>query len=428
MAKLWILLAIWAFYEPVAWSAPKPPYGPIARIQSKEINESSGIVASRRHPGIFWTHNDSGDRARIFAIRADGSLVATFEVEGAKAVDWEDIAMDREGFLFIADTGNNNLNRTDLTIYKVAEPESLEAPQKPLKILERISVAYAEGAFDCEALCFNAHNQPMLITKYPRPGAIYVLQDHQWERTQVLSLVAGFVTGADRHSDGRLALSTYEGVYLLGQTSKGAWQIEQHILSTMKQCEAVCWTGEDLLMTNEQRELYRLNPKHFAQEDVYLPTTHVWTPLTSLVATLVSDQDKPTPFHVKVSALNNGDGHIQLHLEPGKNEKGALLLMFSNDNSTKRLEANTSDVCLVVEWDKTSTKSLWQQWAPDPSPPTVKVETDIQDHTLKVVIPSEFYRQQKALGVAAQIGKLKYGWPFAFRNVVARPYVWGRAP
>ncbi|RYG42513.1 hypothetical protein EON79_18735, partial [bacterium] len=48
---------------------------PIARIALPVIDEGSGIVASRRYPGVFWTHNDSGDAARFFAIKADGTAV-----------------------------------------------------------------------------------------------------------------------------------------------------------------------------------------------------------------------------------------------------------------------------------------------------------------------------------------------------------------
>jgi hypothetical protein len=36
-------------------------------------------VASKRNPGILWTHNDSGDRARVFAVRAsDGNVAGAY--------------------------------------------------------------------------------------------------------------------------------------------------------------------------------------------------------------------------------------------------------------------------------------------------------------------------------------------------------------
>ena len=31
-----------------------------------ELRESSGLGISRTRPGVFWTHNDSGDRPRLY--------------------------------------------------------------------------------------------------------------------------------------------------------------------------------------------------------------------------------------------------------------------------------------------------------------------------------------------------------------------------
>src|SRR5262249_52828794 len=35
------------------------PMRPVGRLEHPAICEASGIVKSRRHPGIFWVHNDS---------------------------------------------------------------------------------------------------------------------------------------------------------------------------------------------------------------------------------------------------------------------------------------------------------------------------------------------------------------------------------
>src|SRR4051812_49706568 len=77
----------------------------IARISDRRISEASGIVASRRFQGVYWTHND-GDDNRLFAIRRDGSVIGCAKVD-ANLHDWEDIAIDDDGNLYIADTGNN---------------------------------------------------------------------------------------------------------------------------------------------------------------------------------------------------------------------------------------------------------------------------------------------------------------------------------
>ena len=41
---------------------------PYRTIEFKRINESSGLIKSRRWPNILWTHNDSGDEARLYSL------------------------------------------------------------------------------------------------------------------------------------------------------------------------------------------------------------------------------------------------------------------------------------------------------------------------------------------------------------------------
>ena len=64
-------------------------------VASAEIREASGLVASRRHPGVLWVHNDSGDTARIFATRPDGTHLGIYSIMGAGSADWEDIVTPR---------------------------------------------------------------------------------------------------------------------------------------------------------------------------------------------------------------------------------------------------------------------------------------------------------------------------------------------
>jgi hypothetical protein len=95
----------------------------VHRVSWSEIDELSGLVGSRTHAGVFWAHNDSGDAPRIFAIDASGELLGAFSVDGAEHVDWEDIAIDDAGNLFLGDFGINLNTRADLRVYRVPEPD-----------------------------------------------------------------------------------------------------------------------------------------------------------------------------------------------------------------------------------------------------------------------------------------------------------------
>ena len=98
----------------------------IAILADEAINESSGIVRSYTNPNCFWTHNDSGDKPRLFLVNRDGKTVARVGLSKAKAIDWEDIAIHIVGddaHLIIGDIGGNTQSRKHVTLYVLREPK-----------------------------------------------------------------------------------------------------------------------------------------------------------------------------------------------------------------------------------------------------------------------------------------------------------------
>ena len=66
------------------------PAGSVMRL--KELPDASGVAASRRHPGIVWALNDSGDPV-IYAIDANGTVTGRVRLTGATLEDWEAISV-----------------------------------------------------------------------------------------------------------------------------------------------------------------------------------------------------------------------------------------------------------------------------------------------------------------------------------------------
>lgn len=84
------------------------------------VSETSGLLF---FDGKIITHNDSGDNANLYEIDTlSGNLLRTISINNATNVDWEAITED-ENHLYVADIGNNNGNRKDLTIYKVLKTD-----------------------------------------------------------------------------------------------------------------------------------------------------------------------------------------------------------------------------------------------------------------------------------------------------------------
>jgi hypothetical protein len=138
------------------------------------LDESSGLVVSRRQPGVLWTHNDSGDGPNLYAIDATGKLLATFRVAGAEAVDWEDMssgpciadlasAGDAPVCLYLADIGDNNRRRQWLTVYVVVEP-SLEAGTRTIAS-RSFRYRYPDGPENAEALAVLPDGDVTIVSK-----------------------------------------------------------------------------------------------------------------------------------------------------------------------------------------------------------------------------------------------------------------------
>jgi len=98
----------------------------VGTITDTGVNEASGVAASQQNPGIYWTHNDSGNSGDLIALAEDGSVVARYSVSNATNIDWEDIALgpcpEACACIFLADTGDNLHFRARKTIYRLPEP------------------------------------------------------------------------------------------------------------------------------------------------------------------------------------------------------------------------------------------------------------------------------------------------------------------
>jgi len=137
-------------------------------IENKQINEASGIVASYRNKGLLWTHNDSGDKNRIFSMDASGKGIREFYLEGANNRDWEAISMATfpEGsFIYVGDIGDNNNGFAESVIYRVQEPEiNTSTPQSStLKNVQKITYKYSDGARDAEAFLIDQSSKDIYI-------------------------------------------------------------------------------------------------------------------------------------------------------------------------------------------------------------------------------------------------------------------------
>jgi WD40 repeat protein len=234
------------------------------------VGESSGIEEADK-PGTFITHNDAGNTAELYKIDSNGKLLATIAVNRADNIDWEDLAKDNKGNIYIGDIGNNSNKRKRLKIYKL----NLKNPEN----VEEIIFSYADrkagntenlhSEFDAEAL-FWYQSKLYIITKDHSKGAearLYALPDQAGEHeAQPVSTqeVHDPVTSADISPDGKtLALLSKGKLHIFHPAGAGnlfGSKQKSISLGNVGQTEAAVFTDNNtLVLTNEEGKLYRLN-------------------------------------------------------------------------------------------------------------------------------------------------------------------------
>ncbi|MER7839324.1 WD40 repeat domain-containing protein [Streptomyces sp. NPDC096040] len=133
-------------------------------IKDPRITESSGLAASHLHPGIYWTHNDSGDGPYIYAVdSATGKTVATVTLSGiGRPRDVEAISIGPDNQIYVGDIGDNlDGSWPYVWIYRLPEPKVLE--NQTIKATQYI-VKYSNVARNAESLIV-----------HPRTGRVYII-------------------------------------------------------------------------------------------------------------------------------------------------------------------------------------------------------------------------------------------------------------
>jgi hypothetical protein len=191
------------------------------RLEDPRIFESSGLALSRRHQAVLWTHNDSGDEPRLFAVGAEGRTLATLTLAGVAARDWEALAAGRDDrgrpALFVGDIGDNQDAWPEVSVYRVAEPARLRDATVPAV---RYRLRYADGSHNAEALLVDPRSNRLYVaTKEVAGGGLYrapsPLRTGQVNVLRRVASVPPVVTDGAFSPDGRLfVLRDYQGAYL----------------------------------------------------------------------------------------------------------------------------------------------------------------------------------------------------------------------
>lgn len=253
------------------YASPATPVGSPPAV----LPELSGLAASRRHPGVYWAHNDSGNAFELYALAADGTLLQTFSLTGATAVDIEDVAVARcdptstAWCIDLADVGDNGASRSSVAIYRLPEPDL--TPGQTLAVA-KLPFTYPGGPRDAESLLAEPLSGRLFVVSKILTGFgdVFRLDGLGQPGGGTATLVAtlgptapsdAFLTAADVHPGGEsVLLRSYGRVWELRRP--GALLLEevlaaplvQAVAAAQPQGEALAFTADGLgyLLGSEQ--------------------------------------------------------------------------------------------------------------------------------------------------------------------------------
>ena len=242
-------------------------------ILDAQINESSGVAASRRFAKNVWTHNDSGDSARVFLLDENGATRQIVSLVNAQAIDWEDMAVAGDANnaqVYVGDIGDNERKRASIQIYRFAESEVRTSRTRTTGnatqiVAQKMTLRYPDGARDAETLIATGRGEIIIVAKEVGVCRIYkTAKPFADNTTQTLVLIGSFQfagdnffarlpTGGDLNArEDRVLVRTYAHAYEWKLSRKdgvidwrNVWKTapQRFVLPTTKQGEAICYNA-----------------------------------------------------------------------------------------------------------------------------------------------------------------------------------------
>ncbi len=147
--------------SPAVPAAGAPPAEPkpgkkLCKISEQSLAEISGLVSTKDgYVAVADGSDEAGGILEVYDLNKDCEVAErhTFQQD---PFDPEDMAIEKDGTLWIADTGDNDLERDTVALWKIA-------PDRSRAVIHRLT--YPDGKHDAEALLMSPDGQPVIITK-----------------------------------------------------------------------------------------------------------------------------------------------------------------------------------------------------------------------------------------------------------------------
>jgi hypothetical protein len=133
--------------------------GVLCTIRDPRISESSGLAASADR---LWTINDGGSSLRVYELDRSCRVLRTID-DDIDPYDVEDLARAADGTLWLADIGDNRLDRKTVALERL----------RPDGTATLFRLTYPDGPHDAEAVLLTPDGRLYIATKEPLASNIY---------------------------------------------------------------------------------------------------------------------------------------------------------------------------------------------------------------------------------------------------------------
>jgi hypothetical protein len=190
--------------------------------KNKKLEEASGLVASARYPGHFWTHNDSGHPADVFLLDSAAHTRMVFHFPKISNRDWEDIALgpgpdEHQHYIYVGDIGDNLARYPYKYIYRTPEPSIDQGDS--IRSFDTLIVKLPGEIRDVEALMVDPSTKNLyLVSKRERPVRLFEVR-YPFQRDTLLAQEVGKIdlsniNAADISADGKeVLMKNYDHIY-----------------------------------------------------------------------------------------------------------------------------------------------------------------------------------------------------------------------
>lgn len=178
---------------------------PVLVIKDDRVLTVNGLTPSTRSSGLHYVHDGQAGSTRLIAVDDSGDTQATLRVKGARNVSWEDLDSGPDHHLYIADVGNEELDRGRVVIYRTQEPR--RPAQARTMSAERYTFRYADGRHHSTAIMVApGSGRVFVVTHDDAGGAVYRaprrLSAHRANPLERVGEAPAGVTGASFAPDG----------------------------------------------------------------------------------------------------------------------------------------------------------------------------------------------------------------------------------